>query len=176
VSAKNSGGANIKQRLVGELRQYLIVSFYLWVCFSTLLLYENSVLGAHNVSLLPLGTALVKALVLGKFILIGKAANIGVRVRPKVLLHRILWKSLAFLVMLILFVIAEDLIVALVHGKTFSAEIAEMAGRSWLQHLAPPVMMLLVLIPMIAFGEIDHALGEGKLKGVLFGQADNTQG
>lgn len=170
MRTKNPGEPDIKQRLVSELHQYLIVSFYLWVCFSIIMLYENSVLDTHNLSFIPLGTALVKALVIGKFILIGNAAHIGVRLRPKVLLYRIVWKSLALLLLLIVFVVAEDLVVALVHGKTFSAAITEMASRSWIHHLAPPVMMLMVLIPMIAFEEIDHALGEGRLKGLLFGQ------
>ena len=176
MSTKNPGEPDIKQRLVSELHQYMIVSFYLWVCFSTLLLYKNSLLDTNNLSLVPLGTAVVKALIIGKFILIGEATHIGVRVKPKVLLYRILWKSVVLLLMLIVFVLAEDLIMAVVHGKTMSTQITEMVAPSCLQHLAPPVIMLMVLIPMIAFEEIDHALGAGKLKGMLFGQADNSEG
>jgi hypothetical protein len=72
-----------------------------------------------------------------------------------------------FLFLLILTAV-EELIVGLVHGQAFTETIAEFTGRSWLQNLAPSVVMLLVLIPMISFEEIDRVLGDGSLKRMLF--------
>ena len=51
---------------------------------------------------------------------------------------------------------------------------AEFLDRSWLQNIAPSVVMLLVLIPMITFEEVDHALGDGSLKRLLFGRSDHA--
>ncbi|SHO47855.1 hypothetical protein [Desulfopila aestuarii] len=165
--------SSIRHRFMKEMRAYAAISLYLWVCFSALLLYGTAVLRTDNVQLLPLGTALVKALILGKFILIGKAIKVGVRLKPGNLLYRIVRKSLVMLLFLLVLTAIEELIVGVVHGQAASAIITEFLGRPWLQHLAPSVVMLLVLIPMIAFEEIDHVLGDGSLKRMLFGTSEN---
>lgn len=169
-----SGDKNgLRQRFVSELREFAIIGIYLWVCFSALRLYKAALSQAGHAQFLLLGTAAVKALILGKFILIGKAAKVRSRISPRVLLHKIMWKSLAFLLLLLAFTELEELIVGMVHGHT----VAEFVARPCLQTVAPAVIMLLVLIPLISFQEIDHALGEGKLRRTLFGrtEVDQTQ-
>jgi hypothetical protein len=131
------------------------------------------VLRANNVQFLPIGAAVVKALILGKFILIGKAIKVGVRIKPDSLLYRIAWKSLVMLLFLLVLTVIEELIVGLVHGQATSEIIAEFIDRPWLQNIAPSVVMLLVLIPMISFEEIDRVLGDGRLKRMLFGHSDH---
>ncbi len=176
MSSENPhGNSSIKHRLMEELRTYIIISFYLWVCFSALVLYKTAVLRAEDIQYLHLGTAAVKALILGKFILIGKAMKVGTKIKPDILLYTIAWKSLATLLLLLVFTILEELTVGLVHGQATAEIITEYLGRGWLQHLAPSVVMLLVLIPMISFEEIDHALGKGTLKRMLFGRSGHDQ-
>ena len=165
--------SSVGHRFMEEMRAYAIISLYLWICFSALLLYKTAVLRAENVQFLPLGTAAVKALISGKFILIGKALKAGARVKPDVLLPRIVWKSLAMLLLLLVFTAIEELIVGLVHGQATSEIIVEFLNRSWLQNIAQSVVMLLVLIPMISFEEIDHVLGDGRLKRMLLGRSDH---
>lgn len=63
------------------------------------------------------GVAPVKALVIGKFILIGEAIKVGERSSGPTLLHRITWKTLAFLLMLRVFTIIEEIVVGWVHGQ-----------------------------------------------------------
>ena len=164
-SAENNHG--VRQRFLEEMRTYLIISLYLWISFSALLLYENALLQADNLAFLPMGTAAVKALILGKFILIGKAFKVGSRVEHNVLLHRILWKSFATLLLLLVFTGIEELVVGIVHGHTLAATASEILGRSWLEMLAPSFVMLLVLVPMIAFEETDIAMGKGNLMRML---------
>ena len=72
--------ASIPQRLREEIFKYGIASGYLFVSFSVLLIYEVSVAGGGH-EVLPFGIALVKALVLGKFLLIGDAMKVGSRYR-----------------------------------------------------------------------------------------------
>ena len=159
---------SIGQRLKHEIREYLIISLYLWVCFSTLLFYESAILQAENVKLALLGSAAFKALILGKFILIGKAINVGEQMNPGILLQRIAWKSVAMLLLLAVFKMIEELVVGMTHGHSATQAIAEFIARGWLQNIAPGVVMLLVLIPLIAYEELDKALGKGSLKRMLF--------
>ncbi|KAA1193955.1 hypothetical protein F0M18_00475 [Pseudohalioglobus sediminis] len=163
---------SVKERFLKEMREYLIISIYLWICFSVLLTYKAAILEAENVAFLPLGIAAVKALIIGKFILIGKAVKAGSRMTSGILLARIMWKSLAFLLLLVVFTLIEELVVGWFHGSTVAHTVDELMARSWLELLAPSVVMLLVLIPMIAFEEIDRDLGKGKLRQLLFGRSD----
>lgn len=163
---------SILERFVKELREYLIISIYLWICFSVLMLYKTAILQAEQVAFLPLGIAAVKALIIGKFILIGKAVNTGSRLSSKVLLIRIMWKSLSFMLLLVLFTVIEEIVVGWFHGHTVANTVDELTARSWLELLAPSVVMLLVLIPMISFEEIDRELGKGKLRRMLFGRTN----
>ena len=165
----HSTNANsIGQRLKHEIREYLIISLYLWVCFSTLLFYESAILQAENVKLGLLGSAAFKALILGKFILIGQAINIGGRINPGMLLQRIAWKSVAMLLLLSVFKMIEELVVGMTHGHSATQVITEFMARGWMQNIAPGVVMLLVLIPLIAYEELDKALGKGSLRRMLF--------
>ena len=153
------------------MRSYIFISFYLWICFSALLLYQNSILRINDLALLPLSSAAIKALVLGKFILIGKAIKVGERVKNDVLLYRILWKSLATMLLLMIFTGIEDLLVGFMHGHAIADTMGEMMARSWLQWVAPSLVMLLVLIPFIAFEKIDASMGKGSLARILLGHS-----
>ena len=94
-------------RFLKEMREYLIISIYLWICFRVLLLYKTAVLQAEQVEFVPLGIAVVKALIIGKFILIEKVVKAGSRFTPRILLTRIMWKSLAFMLLLTAFTLIE---------------------------------------------------------------------
>ena len=69
--------------------------------------------------------------------------------------------------MLILFTTIEELVVGVVHGHALVETLAGISGRSWLDLLAPGLLMLVVLIPMISFEELDIAMGKGSLLRLL---------
>ena len=172
VNSKNGeDNVGIRQRFKEEMRTYAIISLYLWICFTVLLLYQNSILRINDLALLPLSSAAIKALILGKFILIGKAIKVGERGRHDVLLHRILWKSLATMLLLMMFSSLEDLLAGLVHGHAIADTMAEMMARSSVQWVAPNLLMLLVLIPLITFEKIDTSMGKGSLSRILLNRS-----
>ena len=158
-------------RIKQEMREYAIISLYLWVCFSVILVYQSSLSPRGDALYVLLGSAAFKALLIGKFILIGKALKPGSRRNPRMLLARIAWKSLAMLAVLIAFNLLEELVVGAVHGQTLAQSVSEYLGRPTVQLIAPMLLMLLVLIPMIAFEEVDRELGRGTLRELLFGQS-----
>jgi hypothetical protein len=83
-----------KDRLREELRDYLVVSSYLFVCFSAVLFYGATVRGGSAPGLDLLGLAAAKALILGKFTLIGEAVGIGTRLKAGTLARYIMRKLL----------------------------------------------------------------------------------
>ncbi len=113
----------------------------------------------------------MKALVLGKFLLIGDAMKVGSRVDSHPLVHRVASKSLAFLAVLLVFTSLEELIVGRLHGKSAGSVAGEVMQRSWLENLSPVLMMLLILIPLIAISESYRQLGPAKFKELWLGQS-----
>ena len=160
---------SVKERLRGELHRYLAVSAYLYVCFAAILLYKSAILSSVGEHYLPLGLAAGKALILGKFVLLGEAAGVGTRIGARTLLQRILTNSVLFLVLLVLLTIVEEIIVGLVHGHSLGQAVAALAERSWLEVLASCVLMLLVLIPLVTVTEVSRTLGPGALRQLLLG-------
>jgi hypothetical protein len=159
----------VKERLREELHRYLAVSAYLYVCFAAILFYKAAILSSIGEHFLPLGLAAGKALILGKFVLLGEAAGIGKRTGTRTLLQRIVSSSVLFLILLVLLTIIEEIIVGLVHGHSLGQALAALAGHPWPEVLASCVLMLLVLIPLVTVTEVSRALGPGALRQLLLG-------
>jgi hypothetical protein len=152
------------ERALKELRSYVIVAAYLYVCFGALLLYKSALLQQAGVNPLPHGIAVVKALVLGKFILLGEAAGVGKQARGRTLAGAIAIKSVLFFVLLVVLSVIEELVVGRVHGHSFAQTIAEYERHSVLEMLATCLLLLLVLVPLIAFKEFTRVIGPGALR------------
>lgn len=162
---------SVKERLREELHRYLAVSAYLYVCFAAILLYKSAILSSIGEHYLPLGLAAGKALILGKFVLLGEAAGVGTRIGARTLLQRIFISSVLFLVVLVMLTIVEEIIVGLVHGHSFGQAVAALAERSWMEIMASCFLMLLVLMPLVTVTEVSRTLGPGALRQLLLGSS-----
>jgi hypothetical protein len=159
---------SMAQRLVHELRQYAEISVYLYICFGALLFYKLAILNGRGISYVPYGTAAIKALVIGKFILLGHMAGLGDRYEKRRAVFVIVHKSVVFLAMLLALSVIEEIVVGLLHGHGVAASLATFLGGSSLQILATCIIMLLILAPYFAFVEFREALGEARLRQLLF--------
>jgi hypothetical protein len=162
---------SLKERARDELRNYAVVAAYLYVCFAVLMLYESTLLQKEGAGLVLHGLAAVKALVLGKFILIGEALAAGSRLQVGTLARRIANRSLLLLLVLIVLSVAEELVVGRVHGQSLAETVAGYEQRSLIAMLAKCLLMLLILVPLVAVKELNRTLGPGVLRRMLFDSA-----
>jgi hypothetical protein len=169
-SAAVPGGESLKQRLREELRKYLVVSAYLFICFGVLQLYKAALLQDAGVHYLPLGVAVVKALIIGKFLLIGDAIRARLQRRPGHLPGRIAMRVFWLLSILVLLTIAEELIVGWIHGQSWFEMEAEFHRRSMLELVAEVLLMGLILLPLVGAAELSQALGPGVLRSQILRQ------
>jgi hypothetical protein len=158
-SDHESSATGVGAWLRSELREFVFIAAYFYACFAALLYFKWAVAG----SAYPwhIGTALVKALIIAKFVMIGEVAGLGARLKVPSVLHRIVVKCLLFLLMLIVLTVLEEVIVGMVHGKSLAAVLADLGQRSLPQVFANILVMLLVLVPFISFREFWQALGPG---------------
>jgi hypothetical protein len=160
MDGKGRTGAAVRRRVRHELVQYAVISMYLYVCFGAVILYKTALLNAEGISYAPYGLAAVKALILAKFMLVGEAARLGERYERRRVIYVILHKSLLFLLLLVVLDEIEEAISGILHGRTLDAVLTEMGGSRLWETAASSVIVLLILIPYIAFREISAALGE----------------
>lgn len=71
------------------------------------------------------------------------------------------------LLVLMSFKLIEELIVGAVHGQGIGETFDEIMRLSWPRLIAPTLMMLLILIPLMTVIELDRSLGKGGLKDLL---------
>lgn len=159
----------MSDRIREELRAYAVVAAYLYVWLGAIVLYRAAVLEGVGVDSFPMGFAIVKALILGKFALLGKAAGLGDRGDSGAVLARIARKATLFVVLLLVLSGVEKLVEGWWHARTFAETIADFGPDPALQILADAVLLLLAITPLIATVEISRALGPGVLAGVLRG-------
>src|SRR5262249_28299535 len=98
----------LKQKASRELREYFIISLYLWVVFGLFLIYKSMIHGEERVSYIALGVAAINALVLGNFILIARAFPLGDTSENSPLISPTLLKSFLFSIVVACCKILED--------------------------------------------------------------------
>jgi len=155
--------ATWRGRLRHELVEYASISVYLYVCFGAVLLYKSAILLAQGVSYAPYGLAAVKALILAKFMLLGRAARLGDRYRDRRVIYVILHKSLLFLLLLFVLSEIEEAVTGILHSRGADTVLAGLGGTLLWQTIATTLMMWLILIPYITVTEVSAVLGEGRL-------------
>lgn len=163
-SSVHAGG--VKARLREELHKYLVVSGYLYVCFLAIVLFKMAVLRDAGIAYVPLGFAAAKALILGKFLLIGEATHVGSRVGARTVLQRIVRRVVLLFALLIVLVVVEELLVGWFHGHPLAQTLAEYRHRLP-EVLAMLLLLLLILVPLVAVMEVGRAMGPGALRALL---------
>ena len=117
----------------------------------------------------------MKALIVGKFLLIGDAIQARLQWRPEHLLGRIAKRLFWLLLVLVLLTIAEELIVGWVHGHAIAEMQAAFRARSLLEGLAEVFLMALIVLPLVAVTEVSRALGPGVLRSQFSRSADGRR-
>src|SRR5580658_7542410 len=143
--------ATPRQRARHELKELALISLYLYVTLGAVILIKTAVLRDQGIEFAPWGIAIVKAVVLAKFMLIGEAMKIGERTTTSRLIWPTLEKAFALLVLLIIMTIIEEAVVGLFHDRSIAASLGELVGPRFEETIAGYVVMLLILFPYCAF-------------------------
>ena len=161
----------LKDKAIHEAKEYVIIFAYLYICFAAIIFYRDAVLQAEGIPYAAYGVAVVKAIILGKFVLLGQAARLGERWKPAAPVPAllILRKASFFLVLLVVLTIAEEAVMALIHGRGVVSALMEIGGGNWQQKFATCLLLWLILMPYFIIRQISEILGEGALRRMLFG-------
>jgi len=176
MTSGESSKPSIKKRIADEFVEYVVIAAYFCVCFSAILFLKASVLKEQGIAFEPFGFAAIRALILAKFASIGHALHVGERFKNKPLVWPTLYRSIAFLVLLLALSAAEKVVEALIHGRKIADSLAEMGGGSTTELIATLIVIFLILVPFFALRVLGEAVGERNLIRVFFRPRDKIDG
>ena len=157
---------SLKQKAYQGLREYLAISFYLWLIFGLFVLYKSVLLSEQQFSLAAHGVALFNALALGKIMLVARELHFAEHFKEKPLIYPTLFKSVAFAMVLGCFKILEKAGVGWYHSKSFST--SELDGGSLKGIIVLMAILAVLLIPFFGFSELNRIFGKDKLRKLFF--------
>lgn len=153
------GKPSVKQRLSHELREYAILSAYLYVALGAVLLYTAALLGEHRFGAVGFGTAALKALVLAKFMMVGQAAGLERRLARRSLPVAVLGNATAFLLLLAAFTFVEEWVIGLLHHESLRSVLDNHLLNRLGEIGASLFLMWLILLPYFGLRQLARQLG-----------------
>ena len=169
MASTDASKARLRKKAAHELREFLIVTGYLYICIFSLTLLKVAILHGHGISDIPYyGFAVIKAMVMAKFMLIGQGLKIGRKYEARPLIWATTTEAIALLLLICVLTIIEEVVVGAIHGLSTSASLAELTGANLAETLARIFILLLILWPYLAFRTLGEMLGEGNLVRLFF--------
>ena len=174
MNSNSSTKPSMRRRVEDELKEFAIISAYLFVCFAAVLYFKATILQAHGIAFAPFGFAAIKALICAKFVSLGNILHVGKRFRSLPLAWSVLLKSFAFLILLIVLNALEEIIAGFIHHRAVADALADFGGGTVPQLIASSFVGLLILIPFFAFSALGEVFGERNLIRLFFQPAPKS--
>jgi hypothetical protein len=159
---------SLKERALEELKAYWFITLYLWLFLGCFTVYRRLILAESGVTYLNYGVALVEALVIAKVVLIGRVFGFTRRFDNAPLIVPVVYKSLIFALLVMLFGVVEHLVVGWFHKQGLFGGLREIADTGAYEIGARAVMLTVAFVPFFAFTEIGRRLGMHRLQAMFF--------
>ena len=161
--------AAIAERAVTEAKELFFLTLYLFVVFGALVFLKSAIMEADGVHWGYWSFAAIKAVLVAKFILIGRALHLGEGMRTRPLIWQTLHKAIAFTIFVAILSVIEDAAIGMaVHGKSFSQSIADLGGGTVREMIATEFIVFLVFVPLFAFGALSEVMQDKALVRAFF--------
>lgn len=168
MTEQTHSSGSIRSKLVEEITTMAAIAAYLYICFGAVILFKGAILRGQGVHFEMWGLAAVKALIMAKFILVGRMLHVGMGYRNRPLIWPTLYISLTYLIVLFILTTLEELIIGSIHGRAVADSLNHVVGPDLFQGLAVWLLMYLILVPFAAFTCLSEALGEREMIRLFF--------
>ena len=162
--------ASLKEKAAEELRLMLVITAFLAAVFISFLTYRRLISREFGVTSFHYGFAIIEALIVAKVILIGKAIGIGKKSTGRVLFRKALRDSLVYAILVGAFAILEHVVEGLIHHETLAESVRKFLDQGFYEIAGRTLIMFVAFVPFFTLWELDRALGDRKLLGLLFGK------
>ena len=156
-------------RLLNEMYHLAGMLAYLWIFFGVLVLSQYLTLTEHHIDYRFSGAALVNALLIVKVLLLADDFGFARRFNKRPLALAVLYRALAFAVLLMAFYLIEAIAIGAWRGRAAAASVPHFATSAG-GLLAVTTMMFVGLIPFFSYTELGRVIGVKALHQILFRQ------
>jgi hypothetical protein len=160
-------------QIIEELKLYWLILLYLWIFLGSFTMYRRLVVAETGTVYLNYGIALIEALVIGKVILIGKMLNASRHFEDRPLIVPVLYKSLLFGVLVLLFGLAEHIVKGWFHSEGLLGGLRTIGALGAYEFGARVLMLMVAFVPFFAFWELGRILGKQRLYAMFFLRPDS---
>ena len=164
--------AAIRSKFIEDFKAMAALAAYLYVCFGAVILFKSAVLREAGIHYEIWGLAVIKALILAKFLLLGRMLHVGTRYRDKPLIWPTLYHALMFLIVLLILSTLEELIVGSIHARAIADSLNHVVGPIFFEGLAVCLILFLILVPYSAFICLSDVVGERETIRLFFVNRD----
>lgn len=161
----NERRASVKDRVVSEARQFLVVFLYVWLLLAVFGLYRSVVLADVNI-VQHQGFAILKALAFAKIVFVAERMGLGERFKDKPLIWPMLLKSALFAGLLMAFNLLEKAVEDKFWPHAAGSGAISMSSLQTI--LSVGVVMFVALIPFFGIRELGKAIGAAQMHRLLF--------
>ena len=158
VNEKEKG---LKEKVLAELISYWVIVLYMAIFFGAFSTYRRLLLAHHGISYEDYGIAVIRALVLGKVVLVAETLRLGRGYEEWPLIVPTLHKTFLFTVCVAVFDIAEGLVRGLIGGLGPMGAVDGVLGRFNYEWLSRALVVFFAFLPLFAVGELRRVLGAG---------------
>ena len=168
MATRASKTAAVRDKALADTKELAILAVYFYVPFIALVFFKSAILEGHGIEWWPWGIAAIKAALIAKFVLVGRAFRVAERHRTKPLIWQTLHQSVVFLAVVVVLDLIEEIVVGLIHGRGVGQSMTSIAGRNPEELIAELIIVFLLFFPYFAFRSIGEVLGEGALLRLFF--------
>ena len=166
--------ASLKERALEELKVFWLIAIYLWVFLGAFAAYRVLVLAEDGTLYVHFGVALVESLIIAKVVLIGRMFSFSRRYEDRALIVSVLYKTLLFGVLVMLFGLLEHMVVGWFHGKGLFGGLKEIEALGGYELASRVVTLMVAFLPFFAFWELGRVIGMGKLASIFFKKPESA--
>ena len=161
MSTVNEKEEGLKRKILHELIRYWLIVLYMAIFFGAFTSYRRLLLAHYGISYEDFGISVVRALVLGKVVLVAETLRLGRGYEEKPLLVPTSYKTFLFSVCVAVYDVAEGLVRALLGGLGPMEAVDEVMRRFNYEWLSRALVIFFAFLPLFAVGELRRVLGRG---------------
>jgi hypothetical protein len=142
-----TSAASFREKALREFKEMAALSLYLYICLGAVMLLKAAVLQDAGVNSVVWGIAAVKSLLLAKFMLLGRALELGKRFRDRPLIWPTLYHGLMFLILLLVLTTIEEIVVGSLRHRPLFDSLTHVVGHTVFEGIAVCIVLFLILVP-----------------------------
>lgn len=171
-NAEHEAAHGLKERAIEEFKVYWVITLYLWLLLGMFTVYRRLVVAETGAVYLHYGIALIEAMVIAKVVLVGSLLGFSRWGEDRALIVPVVYKSLLFGVLVMLFGVVERVVGQWVHKRGVLGGVLdglhEIALMGVDELAARALTLMVAFVPFFVFWELARVLGTKRLEAMFF--------